>query len=129
MKASERQRESMIARILACLETCGPSSTQTIARLTQLSKTAVGNTIGNLWRRGWVREHGVAASGAPIWAYTGKIWLGIGHYRQDHAASDASGDAEHLAWMAYWSERHRERLRRQRQNPPGEAPCRSTCNV
>lgn len=129
MKTAERQRDSMITRILACLETCGPSSTQTIARLTQLRKTAVGNTIGNLWRRGWVREHGVAASGAPIWAHTGKPWLGIGHYRKDPVESDTASDAEHLAWMAYWSERRRERLRRQRQNQQREVLCRSTCNV
>ena len=52
MKAAEQRQEIVCTRILACLETCGPSSTKTIARLTQISKPAVGNTIGNLLRRG-----------------------------------------------------------------------------
>lgn len=116
MRAAEQRRETNRAKILACLETCGPSSTKTIARLTGIRKTAVGNTLGNLWRCGIVRQHDTAASGASIWAHTGKHWLGVKHDREH----DAPSDTEHLAWMAYWRQRREQRLMHRPTLHPGQ---------
>ncbi len=102
-----------------------------LAQKTGFHSNQVGALLRNALREGRVERAGTRCMKiGKNWQMT-PVWIRSERLAALHPIRPpVTGlNPEDLQWMAYWSERRRERERRQLRFQQREALCRSTCNV
>lgn len=102
-----------------------------LAKKTGFHSNQVGALLRNALREGRVERAGTRSLKiGKTWQMT-PVWIRSERLESLHPTQPpVTGlDEADGQWMAYWSERRRERERRQLRFQQREALCRSTCNV